>query len=182
MSEFANLFKNYKEEAFRLETLSLYKVKDECEDFELFLKTNKIRQNSSLIEYMSDAKKMIENGRRHIRARIIPNPITNYFIFETKVGYLPQSKIGFEFAFIEEKELLKNKMSLIDLGDFWLFDKSILVLMNYDNDGTFIEAKIIKDSDLISESIKIRNCCIENGKTLSYLLDKYFNNNSQNIK
>ena len=169
MSEIGRLFKTYQFEAFRLETLPQYKVPGEWENFQKYLKTGEVISDTGLIEYNSDAKEMIKKGRSHIRARVIPNPISNYFIFETKVGYKPQLELGFDFYFIKDS-LFKNK-SFANIQDFWLFDKKILLLMSYDDEGQFVSAEISDNENKIRDCIEIRNYFIDNGKPLSYIID-----------
>ncbi len=173
MSKIGKLFSTYKHEAFRLETLPFYKVKGEWASYQEYLETGKIIQDISIIKYISESKQMIEKGRRHLRARIIPNPLNDYFIFETLVGYLPQSRVGFEFFFVEEKNALTKSVEDGNIKDFWLFDKSTLLLMSYNTEGEFLKAEISNDKDLISKCIQIRDSFVSNGESLNYILEKY---------
>jgi len=170
MKEIEDLFTNYETEAFRLETLPIYRINGEWEMFQEYLHRNVIIQNEALLEYNDNAHKMINSGKRHIRARLIPNPITEYLIYETKVGYIPQLKLGFEFFFLEETMNIKKEV-LDGIQDFWIFDKSTVLKMNYALDGSFDSTEIIKDKLLIEKYVKIRNYFVNNGKPLQNLLE-----------
>jgi hypothetical protein len=84
MEEFIKLLSGYSREAFRLETLSVYDVSQERETFDVFLKTGEIIQNQKLMDYIQEHAEKISQGKKHIRGRVMPNPMTDYFIYETK--------------------------------------------------------------------------------------------------
>ena len=107
---------------------------------------------------------MISKGRKHIRARILPNPISQYFKFELEVGYIPQQKVGFDFYFINEDKI---KSPLID---FWLFDQKDLLIMKYNEKGEFLEIEICTDKKMIQDCIQVRNYFIKNGTSLQSIV------------
>lgn len=176
MQTVEQLFAGYQQEAFRLELLPEYKVSGEWEDFVEYKKSGIIKQNPDLIDYLNAAQAKIDAGKRHIRTRIIPSPITEYVIFEAKIGYIPQSKVGFELNFLEKIDydnVLKTNFSNIEFSDFWLFDKQHLVVMKYDSEGKFLSAEVNTDQDLINNCIRLRNLLPEHSHSLSYFIDKY---------
>lgn len=85
LEKFLFFLNNYEEEAFRLEILPTYDVSHESEDFKDFLEHKKISINKDLKEYIDIHSSKILQGKRHIRARVIPSPLTDYFRYETNV-------------------------------------------------------------------------------------------------
>lgn len=168
------LLNDYQTEAFRLEGLPEYNVTSEVESLNAFKKDGTILPVKDTEEYIYQQSKKILEGKRHIRARIIPNPITEYFKFETHIGYIPQSKNNFELYFVESdfnKELLNEDLLR---RDFWLIDNTTLAFMIYGDGGTFKGVEFSNDADFIFEANKIRNYFIENGESIDYLVNKYF--------
>jgi len=170
MPDINSIFEGYTKEAFRLETIYEYCVPGEWENFQAFLKNGQASADANLIKYMKDASLKIESGKRHLRARLIPSPPNKYIEFETLVGYIPQSKIGFEHLILESMDIESIKLGRV-LVDFWLFDKKELLIMDYKSNGTFKSITQEKDQNLVNKAKKIRDYCIEKGRTLSYLRD-----------
>jgi hypothetical protein len=169
------LLSEYKTEAFRLEGLPEYNVISEVESLDAFKKDGTLLPVQDTEEYILEQSKKIIEGKRHIRARIIPQPITIYFKFETQIGYIPQSKNNFELYFLERGDLTNGRLNeAMLLKDFWLLDRNKLAFMIYGEDGTFKGVKFSDDSDLILQANEIRNYFVENGKSLDYVLQKFF--------
>lgn len=167
-----NAFNNYKDYAFRMETLPVYKVAGEWDDYQSFLKTKKLNQSDDLKSFILGIEKMITNSnKRHIRTRVYPEFINSYLEFETKIGYIPQSKIGVEFNFIKKDDFEKLE-NIYNLQDFWLFDDKYLFLMNYSDDGVFINSETCTDENIVRSAILLKNATFEKAKTLSFFLNK----------
>jgi hypothetical protein len=174
MPDLQELLLNYTFEAFRLETLPQYIVDGEWETFMHFKETGIIQQDDDFLEYVNDVKKNIEAGKRHIRTRVTPIPLNDYTIFETKTGYIPLSLIGTEINFITKENFDKIINSAQNkIKDFWLFDKSILVFMDYDDKGRYLGNEMVKDNSLVDQYLHIRNELVNNAITLSNILDRF---------
>jgi hypothetical protein len=168
--EIQNAFTKYQHYAFRMETLPVYKVSGEWEDYQSFLKTKELRQNEDLKSFISDIKNTLCNQeKRHIRTRVYPEIMNSYLEFETKIGYIPQAKIGVEFNFISERDFgsLENTYNL---QDYWLFDDRYLFLMNYSSTGEFISVEKCRDEKIIKSAIFLKDTSFEKAKTLSFFL------------
>lgn len=172
LSEYLN---TYQIEAFRIEVLPEYHVIEEKDALQSFLETKKLEISSDLKNYLSIHENKIAEGKKHIRARVVPNPITNYFIFETKVGYSNASKIGIELFFMDQQEFdfFKKTYSKYDLNDFWLFDKNTLIKMNYDHLGTFLGITKSINPEEVEVARRIRNVFLEKGKSLNQLISEH---------
>lgn len=165
-------FVKYENYAFRFESLPIYHVDGEWEDFQYYLKTNIAKQNKELILFQNDIDNMIKKGRKHIRTRILPQVPNEYIKFETQVGYIPQSKIGVEFNFILEEDFKKYSYN-ISLNDFWLFDDKYLFHIIYEEDGKFKKIEQIFDKNILKKSINFMKDSLKVSKTLTYLQEIY---------
>jgi hypothetical protein len=154
MEAFIKLLSNYKQEAFRLETLPIYDVSEERESFDTFLQTGAVVLDDDLADYIHEHAQHIRFGKQHIRARVVPDPITDYFIYETKVWYIPQHDVGFKHYFLDF-DVYKQKFTSV--RDFWLFDDETVVYMNYDATGKFLWVDIMDDELSLSTAIMIKN-------------------------
>ena len=129
-----------------------------------------------MIKYIEDGRSQISIGKRHIRARVVPNPITDYFIFETKIGYLPQSRNGFENIFLDEQQyrtlMGELKEDIDTISDFWLFDKETVVEMKYDVEGKYLGNNITEDCSIVEKCVKIRDAFISVSYPFSRLRDQ----------
>lgn len=176
MNELGQLFLNYKEEAYRLETLPFYRVKGEWENFEIYKNTGNAIQDEDLKSYLADVKSKIANGAQHIRARVLEVPVNEYQVFETKVGYIPSSELGTAFYFMNRPEFNKILESDFDnsflLRDFWLFDNKDLAFMNYNESGEWTGFEIVSDMDIISKCKDIRKGIEANSFSLQTLMNK----------
>ncbi|MFA7192014.1 MAG: DUF6879 family protein [Candidatus Paceibacterota bacterium] len=166
---------NYENEAFRLETLPVYIVHEEMDLISSYLKTGNNEMSAGLNEYVSIHSDKVLNGKRHIRARVIPDPISDYFKFEVNVGYFNQSFAGFELVFMEQNDFnkLKDIQPSQNIFDYWLFDRTQLIKMIYSPSGEYLGHEFSTDKEEILYACEIRDAFINRGKTFSYLIDKY---------
>lgn len=123
-------FQNTKKSAFRLETLQDYNEKEEVEEF---LKTGKVDPQDN-----DDWHQIIKVARARNaimqRVRIIKFPLTDYTKFEIE-HYKYSQKAGEEIYIIEYSRF--QQLSLKITKDFWLFDDTIALAMNYNTSGSF---------------------------------------------
>lgn len=174
MYTLSELFANYSKEAFRLELLQQYIVPEEWDNFLQFKETGIAKGYSELDEYIESAKEKVKTGKRHIRARVYVRPISEYLKFETQIGYIPQESVGIELLFLEANTF-KSLLSALNINqnnvaDFWLFDNSILAIMEYDSEGRYLGHKITNDSTIVNQCALLRNEFIKTGHPFSYFL------------
>ncbi|WP_409471362.1 DUF6879 family protein [Streptomyces sp. HC307] len=127
-------FRDFRTEAWRLETLPVYRVPQEAEEFSRFLAgerfpgpyedswTTMIRQRS-------------ESGGSVGRVHILTRPLSDYLRFEFERYYRHQAPIGEDIRILDVTE---RENPLPGVQDFWMFDRSTVVLMHYEEDGTQI--------------------------------------------
>ena len=96
-------FKKFKREAFRLELLDFYDVKEERKSFENF-KRGKIKIGKI---YLKELKILKKQNKNIIRIHIVPKKLTSYLKFEIVTGYLPQEKYGVKVFLINKSNYNK---------------------------------------------------------------------------
>lgn len=117
----------YTEEAFRLETLSVYDVPEETDAIQEFKETGKVINNIDH-EWME----LLKIGKPVKRLRLLSNPLSDYEIFELEV-YKSNLKYGEDIR-IRNRDEFKE-----ELQDFWIFDMKWIGIMKYDKDGKFLD-------------------------------------------
>lgn len=162
-----DLFSSFTTSAFRLESLPEYHVESEREAFAQFLKTGQadMSTNSELMTWCNMIEDKTKSGATVDRARIICSPATDYTRFEMTCGYPLTTAAGetirllseddFDIACDEEElDVVFNRWGALD---FWLFDDQHLLIMDYDDDGTWLGVNESKDEEDIKDAMRIRD-------------------------
>lgn len=171
MNELEFLFKNYKSEAFRFESLPEYSVDNEREDFEEFKRSGKFSIDEDTQEYLDSVEDKIKAGARHCRSRVLDNPINDYQKFEIITGYLPSDKLGTEFYFIDRTDFITSSFASMELRDFWLFDDASVAFLEYAADGEFLGFQLGDDKD-VDHCVQLKQWIKNNSYDLSELLKR----------
>ena len=135
-------FDSFEQEAFRLETLPVYKVEGEWDDFQRFLTTGEmdVSEDSPWFQRIRHYR---NTGRWIGRVHVVTRPLTDY--------------LRFEFTFQRHSVQAGEDIRILDLTDrvnpglpdqdFWMFDESKVVRMDYEADGTQIGRELLEDID-----------------------------------
>jgi hypothetical protein len=135
-------FDSFEWDAFRLETLPVYRVEGERDDYERFLATGDpgISEDEPWFERVRHFRK---TGRSIGRVHVITRPLTDY--------------LRFEFAFQLHSVQCGEDVRVLDLTDrpdpglpsqdYWMFDESKVVRMDYEADGTQIGRELLEGVD-----------------------------------
>lgn len=124
-------FRDFKSEAWRLETLPQYLVPQEAEEFAAFRNGTRFPGPyedswTALIRRHSAA------GGRVGRVHIVCRPLSDYLRFEFERYYRHQAHVGEDIRILD---VTNRPNPLPDVQDFWMFDRSTVVLMHYEGDG-----------------------------------------------
>jgi hypothetical protein len=122
----------FKREAWRLETLPVYRVPSEDGDIQDFLAGQQIDPQDYSSGYTEGLRKIREEGKSKGRVHIIRQPLTDYLRFEF-MYYDAHSRAGDDIRILDVTD---RPNPLEGVPDFWLFDRSEVVLMIYEADGT----------------------------------------------
>ncbi|WP_327361812.1 DUF6879 family protein [Streptomyces sp. NBC_01296] len=134
--EFARLFETFERTAFRLETLSVYSVEEEREEFERFLAGGDMGPGWGDNPWV---RSMTDKGKEVSRVHVFRSPLTDYLRYEL-AAYPGNITAGETIGIID-----KTNQDVADLPDhdFWLFDDQDVYRMHYTPEGAFIGAELL---------------------------------------
>jgi len=141
--DLASLFTSFRRSAFRLETLPAYLIDTEAESLRLFREGQPPpawRAERPWLQTVSAARAA---GKSMQRVRVIRGTMTEYVRFECEWGYPDNTRAGEDIRVLA----LQPGDRLPDMPDhdFWLFDDSIAVVLQYDDAGRFLRAVAVED-------------------------------------
>jgi len=138
VTDLAALLKNFRQSAFRLETLERYTVPQEAEWFEEWKHTGKLPEltpgNDSWLRMVRDHTRA---GRLMQRVRVVSAPLTDYERFE--LALFPPSLEAGEDIRVISRSVFRSILHVSE--DFWLFDSQTAVMLRYDTAGRFLSAE-----------------------------------------
>ncbi|MFF4386974.1 DUF6879 family protein [Streptomyces sp. NPDC001552] len=129
----------FQSEAWRLETLPQYLVPQESAELEAFRTGKRIDPATYSSPYTEDLKRLRGGGKRKGRVHLVTRPLSEYLQFEFSRYYTPHALAGEDIRILDVTE---RENPLPDVRDFWMFDRSKVVLMHYENDGTQISREL----------------------------------------
>ncbi len=135
-------FDSYQREAFRLETLPSYSVGSERAEYEEFLATGKVDIPDD-DPWLVRVRHFRHTGRWIGRVHVISRPLTDYLRYEFAV-YRRTMEVGEDVRILD---LTDQPNPGLPAQDFWLFDESAVVRMDYDPDGTQLGRELLEDID-----------------------------------
>jgi hypothetical protein len=135
-------FDSFKREAFRLETHPVYDMTSEQEEYGQFLATGDLHIPDD-DGWLSRVRHFRATGRWVGRVHVLSRPLTDYLQYEFAV-YRYTVQAG------EDVRIL-DPTSRPDPGlpaqDFWLFDESSVVRMDYDDHGRQLGRELLDGAD-----------------------------------
>ncbi|MFD5187309.1 DUF6879 family protein [Streptomyces sp. NPDC058357] len=131
-------FESFQREAWRLETLPQYGVPQEDEEIRDFLAGNRIDPHAYSNEYTDDLKRVRREGKTKGRVHVVTRPLSEYLRYEF-MYYLPHVWAGEDIRILDVTD---RENPLSGAQDFWMFDRSEIVLMHYEADGTQISREV----------------------------------------
>jgi hypothetical protein len=142
MSDLASWLSTFRQSAFRLETRDLYTVPQEEAWFAAFRRGEGLPEltpeNDSWLKLVSDH---CRNGKRMQRVHIVSHPLTDYCRFELAM-YVSSVVAGEEIRVLERSA--RAEVQALET-DFWLFDDSTVIVLDYDDHGRFLRAREAPD-------------------------------------
>lgn len=146
MDDLDRLFSGFEEKAYRVETLSEYKI-DNTNEYDEYLKFINGKQilGFANIDWINDLKLWSKENKTVKRLRVVPNPQSDYFKYEVGFCYPKNIEAHEEIKFIplDIYKTLCDKYKLE--GDFWLFDSKSVVVLLYDANGAYIDCNLEQD-------------------------------------
>ncbi|ARZ69653.1 hypothetical protein M1P56_02150 [Streptomyces sp. HU2014] len=136
--EWNRCFDSMRSEAWRLETLPVYTMPQEAEKMDRFLAGEK-SPDDYWSSWMGEVREWRKEGKRAGRVHIVTRPLSEYLRFEFEYYYRHHVKAGEDIRILDVTE---RENPLPGVRDFWMFDRSKVVLMNYRPDGTQISREL----------------------------------------
>ncbi|MFI0717636.1 DUF6879 family protein [Streptomyces sp. NPDC021224] len=137
--EWAARFQGFRREAWRLETLPQYLMPQEEEEFAAFRAGARIDPRAVSNEYTDRLRRQVAEGRSQGRVHILSRPLSPYLRFEFSQYYAPHALAGEEIRILD----VTDRANPLDgVQDFWIFDGTEVVLMNYAPDGRQINREV----------------------------------------
>ncbi|MFC5802561.1 DUF6879 family protein [Streptomyces formicae] len=130
----------FSREAWRLETLPWYRVPSEDGDIRDLLAGHRIDPSNYSSSYTDGLRKLRTEGKSKGRVHIVSRPLTDYLRFEF-MYYAVHAAAGDDIRILDVTD---RPNPLEEVQDFWLFDRSEVVLMNYETDGTQISREVFE--------------------------------------
>ncbi|MFH8567140.1 DUF6879 family protein [Streptomyces sp. NPDC017993] len=137
--EWRATLRQFRSEAWRLETLPQYLVPQESEEIEAFRAGRRIDPYAYSSPYAENLKRLRGEGRRKGRVHIVTQPLSEYLRFEFSRYYAPHSLAGEDIRVLD---VTGRENPLPGVQDFWMFDRTTVVLMHYEEDGTQISREL----------------------------------------
>ncbi|MER5985363.1 DUF6879 family protein [Streptomyces sp. NPDC001787] len=139
---FGRLFETFERTAFRLETLAVYDVSEEREEFERFLAGAEMGPDWDDNPWV---RSMTDQGKQVSRVHVLRSPLTDYLRYEL-AAYLGNTKAGESIGIID---LAEQAPTGLPDHDFWLFDNQEAYRMHYTVEGTFVGGERVPARDLV---------------------------------
>ncbi|MBB5940249.1 DUF6879 family protein [Streptomyces zagrosensis] len=134
--EFGCLFETFQHTAFRLETLSVYDVEEEREEFEAFLAGKAMPPEWSDNPWV---RSMTDLGKSVSRVHVLRSPLSDYLRYELS-AYSGNTTAGENIGIIDQAQ---QKVTGLPDHDFWLFDDAEVYRMHYADSGKFVGAELL---------------------------------------
>ena len=154
--EWAALFTDFRQSAFRLEIRQHYTAPDEQEEFGRFLAGEE--PQPELTWWTELARGHIAAGRSMCRVRVIVEPPSDYTRFEL-AAYPVMAAAGDDIRIISIAP--RSWPPGIPHEDFWIFDDQDLWILHYDETGFLYCAELADDPQVVADHLGWRDTALE---------------------
>ncbi|MEW1824973.1 DUF6879 family protein [Streptomyces sp. NPDC088196] len=132
-------FRDFTQEAWRLEAMPQYLMPQEAEELQAFRDGVRNDPHAVTNEYTERLRQQVTEGRTQGRVHIVTRPLSEYLLFEFSQYYAPHSLAGEQIRILDVTD---RPNPLEGVQDFWMFDRTEVVLMNYHPDGRQISREV----------------------------------------
>jgi hypothetical protein len=141
--DFSAMFETFARSAFRLEVHQVYTMPREQPNIALFLAGERKPENHNSA-WHDLIRANIAAGKTMIRAKVVRWPLTDYLRYQFAWSVPGNVDAGEDYRIIDVTD---RDVDLPD-QDFWMFDESKVVLMNYNSDGTMRGHELVESEDV----------------------------------
>ena len=139
--QFRRHFTDYKRSAWRFETQPTYAMPDELEELSQFLAGEPMPSDYNE-EWHGRVRYMVEAGKTISRVRTVRRPLTDYQRYQFAWIVPGNIEAGEDFRILDLTDLDLD----LPTQDFWLFDDTTVVQLNFRPDGTLVDRQKPADS------------------------------------
>lgn len=139
----ANLFHDFQKSAWRFETQPTYTMPAEAENFRLFL-AGELKAEHPDLEWHRLVRSSADAGKTIGRVRVVRRPLTDYMRYQFHYGIPNNIACGEDIRILDATDLA---LDLPD-QDFWFFDETVVLHLNFRPDGTLIDRELVDDPNL----------------------------------
>ncbi|WP_018685692.1 DUF6879 family protein [Actinokineospora enzanensis] len=171
--EFNRLFRDFRYTVFRLEALQHYQVSYEKDEFTRFRAGEARGEFPGIESWISETVAPARRAGKHMhRVHVVREPLSDYVRFECAWAYEHTVAAGEDVRIIA---VGPDSPWPDDLprSEFWLFDSSLLVNMDYAEDGTFRAAEIIDDATAVVRANRWRDAAVRLAVPYRRFADRY---------
>jgi hypothetical protein len=173
--EFDKLFERIERTAFRLETLQRYAVPYEDELVRRFLagEARPAEFDEKYQWWRSLLRDASASGKRVQRVHVVAEPLCDYMRFELTWAYAGNTHAGEDIGIIP----VRSGEWPTDLPghgyDFWLFDASLLAVLQYDHEGRLFAVDLVDDPARILEANAWRDAALRRAIPYEEYIDRH---------
>ncbi|WP_149825107.1 DUF6879 family protein [Streptomyces tailanensis] len=142
--EWQAYFRDFKRSAFRLEVHQTYTMPFEAETFRGFLDGEPMPDGFNA-EWHRTIQDHVAAGRTMTRAKIVRQPLTPYSRYLFGWAIPGNVAAGENYQIVD---ITDRPNPGLPEQDFWLFDETTVVHLNYRSDGTQINRELIQDPEI----------------------------------
>ncbi|MEV3873336.1 DUF6879 family protein [Streptomyces sp. NPDC049906] len=139
----AATFRDFTRSAWRLEVQPTYTMPAEAENFARFLR-GEPKPDDHNANWHGTVRDTVASGKTVGRVRVVRQPLTGYQRYQFAWGIPGNIRVGEDIRILD----LTNENVDLPRQDFWMFDESIVVHLNYRSDGTQINRELIAEPNL----------------------------------
>ncbi|GAA4552529.1 DUF6879 family protein [Amycolatopsis samaneae] len=140
---FSAYFRDYERSAWRFETQPTYTIPSEQPSIARFL-AGKPKPAGHNDDWHERVRNWVAAGRAFGRVRTVRQPLTDYQRYQLAWSIPGNVEAGEDIRILD---LTENDLALPD-QDFWLFDDSTVVHLNFNTDGTLTNIELVDNPDL----------------------------------
>lgn len=157
--EFMRHFSDFRRTAYRLETLQFYDVSYERAEFDRFLSGEPRGVFPGIDEWGALVRSGVREGKEFQRVHLVTEPLSDYVRFECAWAYRHNVAAGEDVRIVPLRQ--GEWPEDLPRQDYWLFDSALLLLMNYDPDGSFVSAEAVDDELRVADADRLRARAVE---------------------
>jgi uncharacterized protein DUF6879 len=135
---------DFKRSAWRLETQQTYTMPDEQKDLARFLAGEPEERDAEYEEWYNQIRSWAAVGKSISRVRLVRRPLTDYQRYIFAWGVPANVDAGENVRVLD----ITDEDFGLPAQDFWIFDDSIVVHLNFNADGTLINHELIDEPDM----------------------------------